>query len=233
MGYGFFTGLNKAIASIALIFVLGLMPFRAANAQPITIVAFGDSLTQGYGLRAPDGFVPQLGDWLTSNSRQPGEVRLINAGVSGDTTAGGAARIEWTLTDDVDGMILTLGGNDLLRGIDPANSRANLEKILQAAKQRDLPVLLIGLVATNNNGPDFKTAFDQMYPELSTKYDTLYVQDFFKGLLQADGTVDRQAVRARMQLDGIHPNKEGVRDIVAALGPDVLDLIDRVRLGRQ
>lgn len=229
MGYGFFTALNKTIGPISLIFVLLFGQVTPVSAQPTTIVAFGDSLTQGYGLRAPDGFVPQLGNWLEDNSRQRGEVRLINAGVSGDTTAGGAARIEWTLTDDVDGMILALGGNDLLRGIDPASSRANLERILQVAAQRDLPVLLIGLVATNNNGPDYKAAFDQMYPDLAATYDTHYLQNFFTGLLQADGTIDRPAVRARMQLDGIHPNKEGVRDIVAALGPSVLDLIDQAR----
>ncbi len=233
MGYGFFKAINKAIGSIALIFVLFTGQTTTAHAQSTTIVAFGDSLTQGYGLLARDGFVAQLAEWLKSNSRDGGEVRLINAGVSGDTTAGGAARIDWTLTEDVDGMILALGGNDLLRGIDPANSRANLERILQAAAKRDLPVLLIGLVATNNHGPDFKAEFDQIYPDLSAKYHTLYVQDFFDGLLEADGSVDRKAVRARMQLDGIHPNKDGVRDIVAELGPSVLDLIDLARSGGQ
>lgn len=231
MKYGFTQGINKSISLFVLIFALFIGQTTLARAQPITLVAFGDSLTQGYGLRADDGFVPQLADWLKENSRSSGAVRLINAGVSGDTTAGGAARIDWTLTDDVDGMILTLGGNDLLRGIDPAVSRANLEKILQAASARDIPVLLVGLVATRNMGPDYKRAFDQMYPDLSAKYDTLFVRDFFTGLLSADGSVDRDAVRARMQLDGIHPNKEGVRDIVVGLGPSVLDLIDRVRSG--
>lgn len=229
MRYGFFGRVNKAASTFVLIFLLFAGQATTARAESVTIVAFGDSLTQGYGLRGPDGFVPQLAEWLKDNGRKSGAVRLINAGVSGDTTAGGAARIDWTLTDDVDGMILALGGNDLLRGIDPAVSRANLEKILQSAKARDVPVLLVGLVATRNNGPDFRTAFDRMYPELSTKYETLFARDFFVGLLQPDGTVDRGAVRARMQLDGIHPNKDGVRDIVQGLGPDVLDLIDRAR----
>lgn len=231
MGYGFARGVSKVIASITLIFVLNIAQISAARAEPVTIVAFGDSLTQGFGLRAENGFVPQLADWLKANSTAPGAVRLVNAGVSGDTTAGGAARIEWTLADEVDGMILALGGNDLLRGIDPAVSRANLEKILSAAAARDVPVLLVGLVATTNMGPEFKQAFDQMYPDLSAKYGTLYARDFFIGLLEEDGTVDRQAVRARMQLDGIHPNKEGVRDIVEGLGPDVLKLIARARSG--
>ncbi len=230
MGYGFAQGLSKAIASITLIFVLAFAQVGSARADAVTIVAFGDSLTQGFGLRSEDGFVPQLADWLKANSPDAGAVRLINAGVSGDTTAGGAARIDWTLTDDVDGMIIALGGNDLLRGIDPAVSRANLEKMLQAAAAREVPVLFVGLVATANMGPDFKQAFDAMYPELSEKYGTLYARDFFMGLLEADGTVDRKAVRARMQLDGIHPNKKGVRDIVNGLGPDVIKLISQARL---
>ncbi|WP_293452011.1 arylesterase [Planktotalea sp.] len=218
------------IRSIALIFLLLGAQSGTARAEPVTIVALGDSLTQGYGLREANGFVPQLADWLKENSRQSGTVRLINAGVSGDTTAGGVARIDWTLTDDVDGLIVALGGNDLLRGIDPASSRANLERILQTTTAKGIPVLLVGLVATQNMGPDFKAEFDQMYPELSAKYDTLYVHDFFIGLLQEDGTVDRDAVRARMQLDGIHPNKEGVKDIVKGLGAEVLNLIDLARL---
>ena len=230
MGYGFLTAINKVIRSIALIFLLLGAQSGTARAEPVTIVALGDSLTQGYGLREANGFVPQLADWLKENSRQSGTVRLINAGVSGDTTAGGVARIDWTLTDDVDGLIVALGGNDLLRGIDPASSRANLERILQTTTAKGIPVLLVGLVATQNMGPDFKAEFDQMYPELSAKYDTLYVRDFFIGLLQEDGTVDRDAVRARMQLDGIHPNKEGVKDIVKGLGAEVLNLIDLARL---
>jgi acyl-CoA thioesterase-1 len=228
LGYGASTHLHKAIALIVMIF-LGVSSAAPVRAEAPVVVAFGDSLTQGYGLPEADGFVPQLRDWLAA---QAVEAQVINAGVSGDTTAGGAARIDWTLTDDVDGVIVALGGNDLLRGIDPAVSRTNLEKILQATVARDVPVLLVGLVATANMGPDFKQNFDQMYPELSAQYGTLYVRDFFIGLLQPDGTVDGDAVRARMQSDGIHPNKEGVRDIVEGLGPDVIELISLARLGR-
>ena len=231
--YGFARKISKAIASFVFILAVFVGQTSIARADPVTIVAFGDSLTQGYGLKAQDGFVPQMADWLKANSRESGAVRLINAGVSGDTTAGGAARIDWTLTEDVDGIIVALGGNDLLRGIDPAVSRANLERILQATQARDIPVLLIGLVATRNMGPEYKQAFDQMYPDLSAAFGTLFARDFFIGLLSEDGTVDRDAVRARMQLDGIHPNKEGVRDIVEGLGPHVLDLLDRARSGGQ
>lgn len=229
MRYGFALAMSKALASFAFIFVLVFAQTSSARAEPVSIVAFGDSLTQGFGLRAENGFVPQLADWLKANSTEAGAIRLINAGVSGDTTAGGAARVDWTLTDDIDGMIVALGGNDLLRGIDPAVSRANLEKILQATAARDVPVLLVGLVATANMGPSFKQAFDQMYPDLRAQYDTLYVRDFFIGLLEPDGTVDRDKVRARMQLDGIHPNKDGVRDIVQGLGPAVIELIAQAR----
>lgn len=231
--YGFARRISKAVASFVFIFAVLIGQNSAARAEPLTIVAFGDSLTHGYGLKAQDGFVPQMADWLKANSRESGTVRLINAGVSGDTTAGGAARIDWTLTEDVDGIIVTLGGNDLLRGIDPAVSRANLRRILQATQTRNVPVLLVGMVATRNMGPDYKQVFDQMYPDLSSEFDTLYVRDFFIGLLSEGGAVDREAVRARMQLDGIHPNKDGVRDIVVGLGPAVLDLIDRARSGRQ
>ncbi|WP_235856021.1 arylesterase [Mesobaculum littorinae] len=191
-------------------------------AAETVIAALGDSLTQGYGLPVEDGFVPQMQQWLRDRGE---DVRLINAGVSGDTTAGGLARVDWTLTDEVDGMIVALGGNDMLRGIDPAVSRDNLSRILDAAAEADVPVLLVGLTAPGNYGPDFKQAFDAMYPELSQDYGTLYAQSFFAGL---EATGDRDAaMRDYMQADGIHPNADGVALIVEGLGPDVQALIDR------
>ncbi|MEX0318786.1 MAG: arylesterase [Ruegeria sp.] len=193
----------------------------AATAEPVVIAALGDSLTQGYGLIEQEGFVPQMRGWLAENGA---EVRLINAGVSGDTTAGGAARVGWTLTPDVQGMIVALGGNDLLRGIDPAVSRANLDQILTAADTAGVEVLLVGMEAPGNYGPDYKTAFDTMYPELADAHGALYAESFFAGL-DVDG--DPQAARGLMQSDGIHPNAEGVARIVAALGPHVLELVDR------
>ena len=113
-----------------------------AAAEPVTIAALGDSLTQGFGLVPEAGFVPQLEAWLKDAGA---DVALINAGVSGDTTAGGLSRVGWTLTPEVDAMIVALGGNDLLRGIDPAASRANLDGILAAAAEADVPVLLVGI----------------------------------------------------------------------------------------
>ncbi len=203
-----------------LIGIVMSLPLSVA-ADEIVVAALGDSLTQGYGLVAEDGFVPQLQSWLDA---QGVEVRLVNAGVSGDTTTGGLSRVGWTLTPDVDAMIVALGGNDVLRGIDPAVSRANIEGILQAAQEADVEVLLVGMHAPGNFGPDYKEAFDAIYPELSQAYDTLYVQSFFDGL-QVQGD-DPASVRAFMQPDGIHPNAEGVLRIVEELGPKVAELVD-------
>ncbi|KNG94206.1 GDSL family lipase [Pseudaestuariivita atlantica] len=205
------------MGKVALAVLLGIGASGAA-AEEVTLLAFGDSLTQGYGLPVDDGFVPQLENWLTAQGRA---VRVINGGVSGDTTAGGLARAAWSLTPDVDAMILTLGGNDMLRGIDPAVSRANLAGILDAAA--GVPVLLVGMTAPGNYGPDYKAAFDAMYPELAAQYDTLLFPTFFARI-----TDSGQDIITYMQPDGIHPSAEGVALIVDALGPSVLDLIDRV-----
>ncbi|MDP5348692.1 MAG: arylesterase, partial [Paracoccaceae bacterium] len=156
--------------------------------------------------------------WLDANGQS---VRVVNAGVSGDTTAGGLSRVEWTLTPDIHGMILALGGNDVLRGLDPAVSRANVEGILKAAQAADVPVLLVGMQAPGNYGPEFKSAFEAIWPELAQQYGALYFESFFKGL----GDGDLSAVQAYFQDDGIHPNAEGVGLIVDAMGPAVLDLI--------
>jgi acyl-CoA thioesterase-1 len=194
----------------------------AVQAETVTIAALGDSLTAGYGLQPADGFVPQMQAWLDA---QGADVVLINAGVSGDTTAGGASRVDWTLTPDVDGMIVALGGNDYLRGIDPGVSRANLDKIMAVGQSKGVDMLLIGLIAGSNYGPEFQSEFNGMYVDLAAQYQTPLVDTFFRGLLDAAGTQGR--VGEYMQDDGIHPNPEGVRLIVAALGPAVLDLAAR------
>ncbi|OWU81805.1 arylesterase [Phaeobacter sp. 22II1-1F12B] len=193
-----------------------------ARAEQVTIAALGDSLTQGYGLAQGEGLVPQLEKWL---SDQGAEVTLINAGVSGDTSAGGAARVDWTLTPDVDGMIVTLGGNDLLRGIDPAVTRSNLETILQAAEEAGVEVLLIGMEAPGNFGVAYKEQFESNYAELADAYGTLFIPSFLGGLA-GDGA-DPASLGAYMQADGIHPNAQGVSRIVAAIGPEVLMLIEQ------
>lgn len=193
-------------------------------AQPVVVAALGDSLTAGYGLASGQGFVPAMQRWLEAKGA---EVDLRNAGVSGDTTAGGLSRVDWTLTPDVEALIVELGGNDMLRGIDPAVSRRNLDGILAAAKARDLPVLLVGLKAAGNYGPAYKSAFDGMYRDLAEKYGTLLYADFFAGLtaLPDQGAARREL----MQGDGIHPAAGGVEIIVEDMGPAVLDLVERAR----
>jgi len=191
------------------------------HADTVTIAALGDSLTQGYGLVPDDGFVPQLQAWLDD---QGADVIVINAGVSGDTTAGGLSRVAWTLTPDVDAMIVALGGNDLLRGLDPAVSRENLDGILQAGQAAEVDMLLVGMEAPLNYGADFKDRFDAMYSDLATEYDIPLYPAFFAGLLE-QGPVD-EVRRQFMQADGIHPSATGVEIIVNAMGPAVLEMIE-------
>lgn len=191
------------------------------------MVALGDSLTAGYGLAdQADGLVPQLEGWLRARGA---DVVVQNAGVSGDTTAGGLSRVAWALGPDADALIVTLGGNDMLRGVDPAASKASLDGILKEAQARGLPVLLVGMKAGANYGPDYKTAFDGMYGELAATYGTLLAEDFFAGLMAAGADPsDPASLAAFMQADGIHPNPEGVRLIVEGLGPKVEELLAQV-----
>ncbi|WP_232829457.1 arylesterase [Tropicimonas sp. IMCC34043] len=202
---------------------IGLSSALPASAEPITLVAFGDSLTQGYGLPDGEGLVPQLQSWLRDRGH---DVVLVNAGVSGDTTAGGLSRIEWTLTPEVQGMIVALGGNDMLRGIDPAVSRANLDGILTATEARGVEVLLVGMEAPGNYGPDYKAAFDAIFPDLAAAHHTLYAESFLSGLSDQP---DRETLaQTYLQPDGLHPNPAGVALMVRSLGPQVEALLARI-----
>lgn len=182
----------------------------------MTLVALGDSLTAGYGLPPEQGLVPQLQAFLTANGA---DVAIVNAGVSGDTTAGGLSRLDWSLTPETDALMVALGGNDLLRGLPPEEARANLTGILAGAKAKGLPVLLVGMQAPGNYGADYKTAFDAVYPDLAAEYGATLYPFYFQGL--AAGNNDPAALRPFMQSDGIHPTAEGVAKIVADLGPAV------------
>ncbi len=213
-----------AVSRAAKFAAMLLIGVTAAQAETVTIAALGDSLTAGYGLAQEDGFVPQLQTWLTE---QGADVQVMNAGVSGDTTAGGLSRVAWTLTPEVDAMIVTLGGNDYLRGIDPAVSRANLDGILSAGKEAGVEMLLVGLSVGSNYGLDYKQAFEGMYADLAAKYDIPLYADFAAGLRAAAGMQD--GMTEFLQADGIHPNPEGVSVIVAAIGPTVLDLVTDVQ----
>ncbi len=215
--YGATRYLNKALISVSLIIA------APAAADQTHILALGDSLTQGYGLLEQDGFVPQLRAWMAERGH---DVRIVNGGVSGDTSAGGLARAEWSLTPEIEAMIVTLGGNDLLRGLDPAATRANIEGILEVADAKDITVLLVGMQAPGNYGPEFKEEFDALYPELAQAHGTLFFESFFAGLLaETDGSL--VGAKAFMQPDGIHPNKTGVEKIVNAMGPSVEALVER------
>lgn len=218
MAYGVFARMNKAVHFSLAALILG----TAAQAETVQVVALGDSLTAGYGLPEGEGFVPQMEAWLREEGA---DVEIVNAGVSGDTTAGGLARLDWSVSEETDAMVVALGGNDLLRGLPVASSRANLDAILsQTAGARDMPVLLIGLEAPGNYGPDFQQAFNGMYADLSEEYATLLEPNFL-GPLVAE--VDMSTARSRyMQADGIHPNREGVALIVEAFGPRILELIE-------
>lgn len=190
----------------------------------MTIAALGDSLTQGYGLLQKDGFTAQLQTWLDTAQS---DVTIINAGVSGDTTTGGLNRTEWTLTPDVDAMIVALGGNDVLRGTAPEVARANLAGILDIAASKSVPVLLIGIDVPENYGADYKAQFTAIYADLATEYNTLLIDSFLSPLTEIGPVSD--VLSTYFQDDGIHPNAKGVHVIVQSIGPSVSELADQVR----
>lgn len=180
------------------------------------VVAFGDSLYAGYNLDQGKGLAPVLEKALNARGMK---ARVVNAGVSGDTTAAGLARLSFTLDGlprRPDLMLVGLGGNDMLRGLSPEETRANLDAILAEAKKRGIPVLLTGMMASPNMGPDYAAAFDPIYPELAKAYGaTLYP-------FMLDGVIGK---RALLLPDGIHPNDEGVTIIVGKLAPLVAGVL--------
>ena len=201
-------------AATAFFFVSLSVLALPAQAEPVTLVALGDSLTAGYGLPLDQGLVPQLQSWLAA---QGAEVTVVNAGVSGDTTAGGLSRLDWSLTPETDALMVTLGGNDMLRGLPPEEARANLSAILEGAKAKGLPVFLVGMEAPGNYGAEYKAAFDAIYADLAAEFGATLYPFFFQGM--TEGNSDPAAMRPFMLEDGIHPNAEGVAKIVADLGP--------------
>lgn len=213
LGYG---ALSPVRNLMLVTFLSGPILSGSALAEPVTIAALGDSLTQGYGLPVEEGLVPQLQQWLTAHGA---DVVMINAGVSGDTTAGGLSRIDWTLTPDVDAVIVALGGNDFLRGIDPAVSRENLRGILQVATDKGVKVLLIGLAVSTNYGPEYKRDFEAMYVDLAAEFGVPMIPNLLQAIDDAPGSPLDYA-----QADGLHPNATGVALIVEAIGPQVLAL---------
>lgn len=217
--YGAIPGLRNLAVALLLLLAAGL-----PAAAGIRILAFGDLLTAGFGLPPDQGFTAQLQAWLAAHGAQ--DVTVINAGVSGDTTAGGRARIDWALGDDPDAVIVELGANDLLRGLDPGAAKDNLAAILTAIDKRNLPVILTGVPVPPNFGAEYRDAFKAIYPDLAEQYGAILYPSFFAGLGQ--GRSIPQIMRL-FQGDGLHPNAEGVAAIVDDIGPVVLDLVAEAR----
>ncbi len=190
-----------------------------ATAAPIKILAFGDSLTAGYGLAESDGFCAQLEKALQAAGH---DVTVINGGVSGDTTADGLARLDWALADHPDVVILELGANDALRGLDPARAKANLDDILAQLTRQHYVVLLAGMLAPRNLGPDYDQAFDGMYPDLARKHQVALYPFFL------DGVATNQALT---QADGLHPNAAGVAIIVKRILPAIERVLAQAKAG--
>ena len=193
-----------------------------AHAQaPIRIVALGDSLTAGYGLADQDGFVPRLRAALTAK----GVVAdIADAGVSGDTASDGLERLDWSVPQGTDAVIVELGANDMLRGIDPQVTRNALGAILARLAQRHIAVMFCGMKAAPNLGAQYGRAFDGIYRELAAKYGALLYPFFLDGVA---------ADAALTQPDGLHPNAAGVGVIVGRILPKVEELVERVRAQKQ
>jgi acyl-CoA thioesterase-1 len=191
--------------------------WAGADSRPIKIVALGDSLMAGHQLPVSASFPAQLEAALKAKGHA---VAVANAGVSGDTSSGGLARLDWSVPEGADAVILELGANDMLRGVDPKVTREALASIIRRLKQRGIEVLLCGMLAAPNLGPDFAHAFNRIYPELATAND-LILYPFF-----LDGVAGRRPLN---QVDGLHPTAEGIAAIVARILPKVEALIARVR----
>ncbi len=204
-------------AAVAIAVLVGLSAPAARASDPITILAFGDSLTAGYGLPQDEGFTRQLEAALREDGY---DVSVINSGVSGDTSAGGASRIDWALSEDPNIVLVELGANDGLRGVEPAQTRKNLTTILDKSLASGAVVVFAGMVAPPNLGREWGGEFNAIFPELAAERpDVLFYPFFLEGVA---------AERALNQSDGIHPNAEGVREIVRRIKPTVSAAIARL-----
>nr|WP_276511896.1 arylesterase [Devosia subaequoris] len=200
---------------------MALIGTIAALAQPAlaeepTILLYGDSLLAGLGLSADESFMGQLQAAMDERGLA---ANLVNASVSGDTTADGLARLDWTLADPPDAVILGLGANDMLQGLPPAEARSNLEVIMARLDALDVPVLLLGMMANRGLGADYVDAFDATYPELAQEHDALLYPFFLEGVA-LDPALNQPDLR--------HPNAEGVAVIVAGVMPLVEALIQQI-----
>jgi len=218
-------GFAQVVAILALVNVLfgtiGPMSAGAEAAKPLHIVAFGDSLTSGYGLGSRRlSFPAQLHRALKARGHN---VMVTNAGVAGDTTAGGLQRLDWSVPKGTDAVIVELGANDALRGIDPKVTRTNLEKIIAGLKKRHIPILLTGMRSPANWGEHYSDHFDAIFPELARANGLIFYPFFLEGVV-LDAKLN--------QRDGMHPTAKGVAVIVKRMLPSVEELITRARSQR-
>ena len=199
--------------SAALVFFLLMV--NTAAAQPLTLLGFGDSLMAGYGLQPSDAFPVKLEAALKARGH---DVKVINAGVAGDTALDGASRLDWALSDEVDAVIVEFGANDALRGLPVPQAEQALDQLLGKLAEKKLPVLIAGMRAPPNLGPDYQKAFDGMYARLAEKHGMLLYPFFLDGV----------AANVKLnQADGMHPNPAGVDVIVARILPSVEQLLGK------
>jgi acyl-CoA thioesterase-1 len=214
--YGVVAAAREVAASVIILLLMATTSVSGRAAAPVRLLVLGDSLTAGYGLPHEDGFQAQLARALAAQGRS---VKIIDAAVSGDTSAGGRARLDWALGDGADAAIVELGANDMLRGLDPAQMETNLAAILDTLAAKHIPVLLTGMEALPNFGPDYQKAFHAVFDRLGARKGVLYDPFFLEGVAEVPSLV---------QADGLHPNAEGVRREVARLLPLVDKLLDEV-----
>ena len=196
--------------------LMGIAIVTSPQAHAVRILALGDSLTAGYRLPLEEAFPAQLQAAL---KLKYGEIEVLNGGLSGDTTAGGLSRLEWALADKPDAVIIELGANDALRGLPTETTRANLDAILERLMRDDTPVLLTGMLAPPNMGPDYANAFNAIFPDLAKKYQTVFYPFFLDGV----------ATNPDLNMaDGMHPTAEGVAIIVDNILPSVYKLLNKL-----
>jgi acyl-CoA thioesterase-1 len=213
--------MKAAIGMALALLVSGTGAVAHAGERPVRIVALGDSLTAGYGLSAQESFPVQLERALKAKGLA---VQIENAGVSGDTASGGLARLDWSVPEGTEAVIVQLGANDMLRGIDPKVTRAALDKLLGELTRRGVQVLFVGMRAAPNLGPEYGRAFEAIFPDLAAKHDVVFYPFFLDGI----------AAQAKFALrDGMHPNADGVKGIVTGILPKAEELIARVQAGRR
>ncbi|MBL6641697.1 MAG: arylesterase [PS1 clade bacterium] len=194
---------------------MSALSFAYGETKPVHLVALGDSLTAGYGLAPRDGFTAQLQAALTARGHQ---VTVHNGGVSGDTSAGGLARLDWVIGPETDAVIIELGANDMLRGIAPHVTDKNLRQIIETLQAKGLEVMLAGMLAAPNLGAHYETQFNQLYPQLAKQYGLVFYPFFLDGV----------AGDPKLNLgDRIHPNSQGIEVIVNNILPTVEKLLAR------